>query len=142
MSDPTIVAVVMLAGVFLMLSLTIVRYGVSEAAKLWNLMGALTGVGFGAIITYYFADKSHTQEVRALESGLQTSQLALHSALQARQEIDTVSSTLSQAGGLNDEQRRALRFSIDNAAQRFQSVENVYQSQELFLQQLRQRATE
>ena len=46
MNDATIVAVIILVGVFILIGITIVSAGVEAAIKLWGIMGALTGVAF------------------------------------------------------------------------------------------------
>lgn len=64
MSDTTIVAVVILGGVFLVMSITIFKAGVDGAVKIWSVMGALTGVAFGSITSFYFTNESNQQEIR------------------------------------------------------------------------------
>lgn len=59
MNDSTLVAITILFGVFLLMGLTIWRSGVQDAIKVWNVMGALTGVAFGAITAFYFISSSN-----------------------------------------------------------------------------------
>ena len=64
MDNTTIIAIVMLVCVFITLIITIIKGGVEAGIRLWGVMGALTGVGFGAIVSYYFTDKSNQQEIQ------------------------------------------------------------------------------
>lgn len=80
MSDATIVAIVILGGVFVVMSITIWRAGVEEAVKLWSVMGALTGVAFGGITSYYFTNKANHQEIRRITAEKAAIELALNSA--------------------------------------------------------------
>lgn len=61
MSDTTIVAVVILGGVFLVMLAAIFKSGIDGALKLWNVMGALTGVAFGGITSFYFQQQQISQ---------------------------------------------------------------------------------
>ena len=62
MSDPTLIAIIILGGVFAIMIVTIIKDGSEAAIKMWTVMGALTGVAFGAIISFYF-----TNEIRRIE---------------------------------------------------------------------------
>ena len=64
MNDATIIAIVILGGVFILMLVTVVKHGVEAAAKLWSVMGALTGVAFGAITSFYFTNKANQFEIR------------------------------------------------------------------------------
>ena len=75
MSEPTIVALSILGLVSLLMTISLLRFGIDEAIRLWSVMGAVTGVAFGSITTYYFADKNRQAQVASYESkvsGLQT----------------------------------------------------------------------
>src|SRR5436305_8209409 len=75
MSEATIVALVILIGVFVLMAITIWKAGTDAAIKLWGVMGALTGVAFGAITSYYFTSKiseNTVAEVRTENKRLQT----------------------------------------------------------------------
>lgn len=80
MSESLIVAMVILIGVFVVMIVTIVRSGHEAAIQMWGVMGALTGVAFGAITTYYFTDQVHKREVAAIRADATLKQLALDSA--------------------------------------------------------------
>lgn len=66
LSDATVIALVVLAGVFILMFTAILKEGIEAGIKLWGTMGALTGVAFGSIITYYFADKNNQTELALL----------------------------------------------------------------------------
>ena len=67
MSESTIVALAILILVFVTIIASIMKGGIEAAIKMWSVMGALTGVAFGAITTYYFTDQIRKTEVAALE---------------------------------------------------------------------------
>ena len=50
--NTTIIATVILIGLFSLLHVTIRRSGVEEALKLWNGLWALPGLGIGAMISF------------------------------------------------------------------------------------------
>ena len=62
MNDATVIAVIILVGMFLVLIVTILKSGVDAALRLWSGMGALTGVALGSIITFYFTNQAFTEE--------------------------------------------------------------------------------
>ena len=64
MSESTLIAVVVLVGIFLMLALTIIKYGIDGSIKIWSLLG----VGFGAIISFYFSNQFKNSEVAAISA--------------------------------------------------------------------------
>lgn len=80
MSESTIIALVILVCVFLTIALTTIKAGVDAAIKMWSVMGALTGVAFGAMTTYYFTDRVKRMEVAAVRSELTHTQAALYQA--------------------------------------------------------------
>jgi hypothetical protein len=65
--NATIVALVILAGVFILMSITILKAGAEAAIKMWGVMGALTGVAFGAITSYYFSTKANEGAISQME---------------------------------------------------------------------------
>lgn len=80
LDNATIVAVVILIGVFALMAVTIIKSGIDAAIKLWGVMGALTGLTFGAITSYYFTDKSNQQEIQHANSQKIKAELALDNA--------------------------------------------------------------
>jgi hypothetical protein len=68
MSDATIVAIVILTGVFILMAITIWKSGIDAAVQLWGVMGALTGVAFGAITSFYFTNKINQNEIKKINS--------------------------------------------------------------------------
>lgn len=106
MSDTTIVALVIIGGVFVMMSITILKAGIDAAIKLWSVMGALTGIAFGSITTFYFADKSHQQEIRQVQGSKEAIQRVLDTTMN---QVENSSKELSQyASGIESEQKMAL----------------------------------
>jgi len=100
MNDATIIAVIILVGVFVLIAITIVSAGVEAAIKLWGIMGALTGVAFGAITSYYFTNKSNQQEIRQAQDQKQAAVLALNKAVskaaQANEFVASLTSALKE----------------------------------------------
>jgi hypothetical protein len=45
--------------VFLLMAIAIMKNGIAAAIQLWGVMGALTGVAFGGITTYYFTNQAN-----------------------------------------------------------------------------------
>lgn len=80
MTDSLIVALVILVGVFLVMIVTIIRAGHEAAIKMWGVMGALTGVAFGAITTYYFTDQVRKHEIATVRADAMRLELALAQA--------------------------------------------------------------
>lgn len=59
----TIIAVVMLVGVFVLVGVALFKGGVEAALKLWGVMGEPTGVGFGAITSFYFTGAVNQRQI-------------------------------------------------------------------------------
>lgn len=97
MNDATIVALIILVGVFILIGITIVSAGVEAAIKLWGIMGALTGVAFGAITSYYFTNKSNQHEIRQAQDQKQAAVLALNKAASKAGEINGFVTSLTSA---------------------------------------------
>ncbi len=88
MDATTLVAMLILGGIFLLMTVTLVKYGVESAIKLWGGMGALTGVAFGSIISYYFTSKSNEQEIRKAQGETHAAISALRNAQQTAAEVN------------------------------------------------------
>lgn len=56
MAPPTLIALVILTGTFLVIITTILKDGSDKAIKMMGSMGAIMGVAFGSIVTYFFKD--------------------------------------------------------------------------------------
>ncbi|WP_372374209.1 hypothetical protein ACDI10_09830 [Vreelandella venusta] len=63
MSDAAWVAITILIGIFLLMAITVIKSGVEDAIKMWGVMGALTGVAFGAITSYFFTAEIKENEI-------------------------------------------------------------------------------
>jgi hypothetical protein len=72
----TLVALVMLVGVFLVTIVTLLKSGVDAAIRVWSVMGALTGVAFGSMTTFFFQKQVETQAVAAVTSQAQATLVA------------------------------------------------------------------
>lgn len=68
MADATFIAAIILCGVFIILIVAILKSGIEGAIKMWNVMGALTGVAFGAITSFYFTNQINQSEISSLKS--------------------------------------------------------------------------
>lgn len=80
MTESTIIALAILVLVFFTIAITILKVGVDAAIRLWSVMGALTGVAFGAITTYYFTDQVRKREVAELTTRADSLETALTQA--------------------------------------------------------------
>ncbi|MDP3013737.1 MAG: hypothetical protein Q8M92_05800, partial [Candidatus Subteraquimicrobiales bacterium] len=80
MSEATIVALAILVGVFVIMIITILKSGIEAAIKMWGVMGALTGVAFGAITSFYFTNTINQQEIRQEKAKTASVELALSNA--------------------------------------------------------------
>ena len=98
MDNPTIVAVVILAGVFILMAVAILKEGVAGANRLWNIMGALTGVAFGSIVSFYFTEKSNRHEIQRATEATRTAEMTLTATRsRAEAEIRTQQHTAEEA---------------------------------------------
>ena len=79
MSEATIIAITILLGVFILMGVTLYKFGIDAALKLWAGMGALTGMAFGAITSYYFTKASTDQQIAALQSDIESKKVLLAS---------------------------------------------------------------
>lgn len=112
MADTTVIALAILGGVFIILIAALFKQGVDGAIKLWNVMGALTGVGFGSIITYYFADQKHQTEIANLQTQVSAAQSALMDAGNTVRELELFAEQLrhTEAVTRDDVQVLATQF--------------------------------
>lgn len=131
MDNTTIIAIVIFAGVFVLMVVTIIKDGVQGAIKLWSVMGALTGIAFGSITSYYFTNKSNQQIVQkanaSAEMANQNLKVTKEELEKTRQEAAQFSSTVLASvknderikkdfqEALNRVQDLALRDAIINA---------------------------
>jgi hypothetical protein len=68
MSDTTIIALVIIIGIFFLMFGAIFKGGIDGAVKIWSLLG----VAFGAIISFYFTDKVKNREIAAVTAQAET----------------------------------------------------------------------
>lgn len=80
MDNATIVAAVILVGVFVIMLVTLIKYGVKGAIQIWSVMGTLTGLAFGGITSFYFTNKSNQQEIQQANLQRKVAMLALDNA--------------------------------------------------------------
>lgn len=67
MNDSTIIALSILAGIFLIMTISVVKHGVDDSLKLWGGLGALTGIALGGITSFYFTKNINENEIYAAE---------------------------------------------------------------------------
>lgn len=94
MADTTIIAILILAGVFVITLATIFKEGHEAAIKMWGVMGALTGVAFGSITSYYFTKEKYNSEIAALKSQQSEAALALNTAAERAKYLDVQMSSI------------------------------------------------
>jgi hypothetical protein len=141
MSDATIIAAIILVGVFAVMSITIVTRGISAAIQLWGVMGAITGVAVGAITSYYFTKQTTSSQVATLVSENARFELLLASATmdaaEARKLVDPVYAMLNgensrttksemrsgDAGNLSSEERTSALASLAKARFKLDSIQ-------------------
>ena len=112
MQDTTLIALTILGGVFVIMVTALHKSGVEGALKMWNGMGALTGVAFGAIISFYFTSQLNDGEVQVLKNEVQIKEVALKSVVaNARNIENSFASTIS---ALSNDQPAKIR-SLDGS---------------------------
>lgn len=74
MTNQTIIALAIFSMVFLLMLTTLLKHGVDAAVKMWGVMGALTGVAFGAITTYFFTNATHQAELKESVARIETAE--------------------------------------------------------------------
>ena len=72
MTEPTIIAFVMFGFVASIMLTAIHKEGVQGAIKIWQIMGVITGVGFGSITSHYFTNNLNKQEISRLQTQNET----------------------------------------------------------------------
>lgn len=97
MDNTTIVATVILVGVFVLMALAIVKSGIDAAVRLWGVMGALTGVAFGGITSYYFTNQSNQNEIQQAQLQSRAAAVALDNASQKAAEANKLVESLAAA---------------------------------------------
>jgi len=76
MSETSIVALFVAGGVFLVLIITLVKYNVDAAIKMWGVLGVL----LAAITSHYFTDQSNKVYIAKLQDSNKAIKLALNNA--------------------------------------------------------------
>jgi hypothetical protein len=67
MIDTTLVALVVLGGIFALMAIAIHKAGIDGATKVWSLLG----VAFGAIVSFYFTDGARQKTVHEITAQTQ-----------------------------------------------------------------------
>ncbi|NJN63822.1 MAG: hypothetical protein HC882_02370 [Acidobacteria bacterium] len=80
MPETLIVALAVILGVVVIMVTTILKNGHEAAIKMWGVMGALTGVAFGGITSYYFTNQARDKEVALAMADSERYRLALDEA--------------------------------------------------------------
>lgn len=81
MSDTTIIALTILLGVFAIMIVTIIKGGFEAAIRMWGVMGALTGMAFGSIISYYFTKDKFEERIASISTKNTQLEVALNNAV-------------------------------------------------------------
>jgi hypothetical protein len=68
MIDTTLVALVVLGGIFALMAITIHKAGIEGATRVWSLLG----VAFGAIISFYFSDGARQKTIHEITAQSQS----------------------------------------------------------------------
>lgn len=90
MDSTTIVAVIILLGVFILMGITLYIHGIEAAVKLWSVMGTLTGVAFGSITSFYFTNKLNRQEIQQANLQKELATQALNNATTKANEVNKI----------------------------------------------------
>lgn len=90
MSDATVVAIVILFVVLVIMIAAIMKAGVEGAIRIWSVMGALTGVAFGSITSFYFTNQVNQKQIAQLQAENETVTLALSNASLKLQELEAL----------------------------------------------------
>jgi hypothetical protein len=127
MSDATIIAMILLCGVFLILIITILKSGVADAIKMWNVMGAITGVAFGAIISFYFTNEANKFQISQLKTDkkevLSAFNNTIDKASKAKKDILQLQRILhSTLGALPERERVLVRSQIDKTSNTLKEI--------------------
>ena len=146
MDNPTIVAVVILVGVFLLIGISIIKGGVEAAIKLWSVMGALTGVAFGAITSFYFTNKLNQHEIQQANLQKETAVLALNNAALKAAEANKFVTPFAMVlkgelkpsasfpfsakllSSIPDQERAELTTKVENAAAQLKDIHEMKQA--------------
>jgi tryptophan 2,3-dioxygenase len=88
MTESTMIALFMLGGVFSLMVVTVVKAGHEAAIKMWGVMGALTGVAFGSMTSYYFTREKFQSELAAADGREAELVVALNNAALRAGEVE------------------------------------------------------
>lgn len=92
---------------------TIIKDGVAAAIKMWNIMGALTGVAFGAITSFYFTKAVNQEQFAQLRTGVSN----------ANAQLDVAASTAKEADLSNEEKTQKIMSIVEQASAQLKSLE-------------------
>ncbi len=68
MIDTTLVALVVLGGIFALMAIAIHKAGIDGATRVWSFLG----VAFGAIVSFYFTDGARQKTIHEITTQTQT----------------------------------------------------------------------
>ena len=75
----------------------ILKSGLDAAIRLWSVMGALTGVAFGGITSFYFTNQSHQQQISQIKAENQILSSSLAKAAYNAKETSKIVSPIESA---------------------------------------------
>jgi hypothetical protein len=93
MSETTIVALAVAGGVFLVLIITLIKYNVDAAIKMWGVLGVL----LAAITSHYFTDQANKDQVAQLQQSNKKVKLALSQAVEKASYVSSIVSPFAYA---------------------------------------------
>jgi hypothetical protein len=125
MSETTIVALSVTSGVFLLMFVTLVKYNVDAAIKMWGLLGVL----LAAITSHYFTNQANKTQIAGLQDSNKAVKLALSKAVEkARYANNIITNFTKGTDGINwvvkipNNERDKLIKKFSNASIKLQEI--------------------
>jgi len=132
MSQQTIIALAIFGLVFLLMAITLIKYGTAAAVQLWSVMGALTGVAFGGITTYYFTNQANqgqiTQARLEAEKSARANDSLVASLKDASKTVTSAKATVSSLStDAKHENPEVVATKLNSVSQQLAAVEDASQ---------------
>ena len=125
MEDATWVAIAIISGIFGVLIVTVIRYGVDPALKLWSALGTLTGVALGSIVTFYFTDQVKLEEDKKQATQLSEIEAKLSRVQTGLNELGEKELSSEQGGSPNEADIQSLIEPLNSALEASQRLRSV-----------------
>ena len=84
-NETTLIALVILGGIFMLMSVAIFKGGIDGAIRIWSVLGVLCG----AIVSFYFSGKLNDAEVRLKDAQINVAVESLR-VVQAKKNADAL----------------------------------------------------